>query len=90
MLQDMDTMEASCVCCVKVRMFTHLEESIMSHVTFNTQGIVRLTVQHDLIINVNFIYVPWDALSSTSEDIRSMEQCPIHTRLSSVLGCLTP
>jgi len=55
MLQDMDNMEASCVIYVKVGTFTHLEQSKISLLTVNQLEIVRLTVQHDLIVSVSFM-----------------------------------
>jgi hypothetical protein len=55
MLQVMDNMEASCVFYVKVGTFTHPEQSKISHLTVNKSGIVKLTVQHDLIVRVSFI-----------------------------------
>jgi len=53
MLQDMDNMEASCIFYVKVGTFNHLEQSKICHVTVNKLGLVRLTVQHDLIVSVS-------------------------------------
>ena len=55
MLPNMDNMEASCVFHVKVGMFTHLEQSKISLLTVNKFGIVRLTVQHDLIDSISFM-----------------------------------
>ena len=62
MLQDMDNMEASCIFYVKVDMFSHLEQCKTSLLTVNNLGIVRLTVQHDLIFSVSFMYYPGDYL----------------------------
>jgi len=78
MLQDMDNMEASHVFYVKVSTFTHLEQSKISHLTVNKSGTVRLTVQHDLIGSVCFMYHPRDSLRQTSTDVFSLEQCPIY------------
>jgi len=55
MLQHMDNMEASCIFYVKVSMFSHLEQSKTSLLTVSESGIVRLTVQHDLIVSVGFM-----------------------------------
>jgi len=55
MLQDMDNMEASCVCYVKVGTFTDLEQSKIALLTVNQSGIVKLTVQHKLIGSVSFM-----------------------------------
>jgi len=68
MLQDMDNMEASCVFDVKVGRFTQLEQSEICHLTVNTTGIVRLTVQHDWIVSVSFRYYPGDYWQQTSAD----------------------
>jgi len=54
MLQDIDNMETSCIFYVKVGVFTHLEQSKISLLMFNKKGIVRLTLQHDMIISVSF------------------------------------
>jgi len=40
---------------VKVGPFTHLEQSEISLLTVNKMGIVRLTVQHDLIASISFM-----------------------------------
>jgi len=55
MLQVMDNMEARCVFYVKVGTFTHLEQSKISLLTANKSGIVTLTVQHDMIVNIIFM-----------------------------------
>jgi len=55
MLQDMDNMEASCIFYVKVGTFTHLEQSKVSLLTVNKLGIVRLTIQPDIIVTVSFM-----------------------------------
>jgi len=78
MLQDMDNMEASCVFYVKVSTFTHLEQSKTSLLTASKSGIVRLTVQHHLIVNVSFMYYPGDPLRQTSANVLSLEQWPIY------------
>jgi len=78
MLQLMDNMEASCVFYVKVGTFTHLEQSKISLLTVNKSGIVMLTVQHDMIVSVIFMYYPRDYLRQTSADVLSLEQHPIN------------
>jgi hypothetical protein len=55
-LQDMDNMEASCVFYVNVSTFNHLEQSKTSLLTVNKWGIDMLTVQHDLIVSIGFVY----------------------------------
>jgi len=55
MLQVMDNMEASCVFYDKVSTFTHLEQSKISLLTVNKSGIIKLTVQHDMIVSVSFM-----------------------------------
>jgi len=79
MLQDMDNMEASCVFYVKVSTFTYLEQSKTSLLTVNKTGIVRLTVQHDLIVSVSFMYYPRDSLRQTSADVFTLKQWPIYS-----------
>jgi len=79
MLQDMDNMEASCVFYVKVSTFTHLEQSKTFILTVNKLGIVRLTIQHNLIVSVSFMYHPGDSLRQTSADVLSLEQCAIYS-----------
>jgi hypothetical protein len=55
MLEVMDNMEASYIFYVKVGTFTHLEQSKIFPLTVNEAGIVTLTVQHDMIVNVIFM-----------------------------------
>jgi len=77
MLQNMDNMEASCIFYVKVSTFTHLEQSKTSLLTVKKSAIVRLTIQHDLIVSVSFRYYPGDSLRQTSGDVLSLQQWPI-------------
>ena len=72
MLQDMANTEASCVFYVKVCTFTHLEQSKTSLLTVNKSGIVRLTVQHDFIVSISFMYYPGHSLRRTSADVFSL------------------
>jgi len=90
MLQDMDNMEASCVCYVKVSTFTHLEQSKTSLLAVNKSGIVRLTVQHDVIASISFMYYRGDSLTQTSTDVFTLEQWPIYKGQSCDFGCRTP
>jgi len=89
MLHDMDNMEARCVFYVKVSTFTHLEQSKTSLLSINKSGIVRLTVQHDLIVSVSFMYYPRDSLRQTSANIFTLKQCPIYSWRSHDFGCGT-
>jgi len=73
MLQDMDNMEASCVFHVKVSTFIHLELSKTSLLTVNESGIIRLTLQHDMIASIRFMFHPGDTLRQTSADVLSLE-----------------
>jgi len=73
MLQDMDNMVASCILYVKVGMFTPLEQSKICILTINKSGIVRLTVQHDWIVSISFMYYRSDFLRQTSAGIPSLE-----------------
>jgi len=77
MLQVMDNMEVSCVLYVKVSMFTHLEQCKIGLLTVNKAGIMTLTVQHDMIVSVDFMLYPGVYLRQTSADVRSLEQHPI-------------
>jgi len=61
----MDCMEASCVFYVKVGKLNHLERNQIGLVTVNKPGIVRLTVQHDMIVSVSFMYYLGDFLRQT-------------------------
>ena len=75
----MDNMEASCVFYVKVSTFTHPEQSKTSLLMVNKMGIVWLTVQHDLIVSVSFMYYPGDSLRQTSADDFTINQWPIYS-----------
>jgi hypothetical protein len=77
MLENMDSMEAGCVIYVKVGMLNYLEHSQIWLVTVNQMGIVRLTVQHNLIDTVCFMDHPRDCLRQISADIISLEEFPI-------------
>ena len=55
MLQIMDNMEASCIFYVKVVMFTHVEQRNISLMTVNETGIVKLTVQRNMIVSISFL-----------------------------------
>jgi len=89
MLQDMDNMEASCIFHVMVGIFTHLERNKPSLLSVNTMGIVRLTLKHDLIDSVSFMYYSGDNLKQTSAHILSLEQCPIYSYQICDFGCHT-
>jgi hypothetical protein len=78
MLQDMDSVEVSCVCYVKVGMLNHLERNQIWLVTVNIAGIVRLTVQHEMIVSVSFMKYPRDFLRQTSADVLFLEEFPIY------------
>jgi hypothetical protein len=87
MLQDMDNMEASCICYVRISMFVHLEQRNTSLLTVTETGIVRLTIQHDLIVRVSFMYYPGDSFEQTSTDILSLEQLPTYRWQLGDFGC---
>jgi len=89
MLQDMDNMETSCVFYVKVGTFSHLEQSKTPLLTVNKSGIVRLTVQHDLIVSISFMYYPRDYLRQTLAEILFLEQCSIYSWQSCDIGNCT-
>jgi len=90
MLQDMDNIEASCVFDIKVSMFTHLERSKTSLWTVNKSEIVTLTIQHNLLVSISFMYYPADNLRSTLADVLSLEQCPIYSWQSCDFSCRKP
>jgi len=79
-----------CVFHVMVGMLTHLEQSKTSLLTVNTPGIVRVTVCHDLIVSISFMYHPGDYLRHTSADILSPEQCLMYSWQSCDVSCHTP
>ena len=54
-MQDMDDMEASWLFYVKVGIFDQLLHSKICILTVTEMGIVRHTVQHDLIVSVSFM-----------------------------------
>jgi len=77
MFQDMDNMVASCVFHVKVSMFTHLEQSKISLVSVKKMGIVKLTIQYEVIVRARLFNYFEEQLRQTSADILSLEQGPI-------------
>jgi len=74
MLQDMDHMEASWVFYVKVHTFVQLEQSKICILTVISFGIVTLTVQHDMIGSMCFVWDPGDVLRQTSPDVLSIDE----------------
>jgi hypothetical protein len=67
-------LEASCVFDVKVGKLNHLERNQIWLLTVNTAGIVWLTVQHNMIVRVSFMYYPGDSLGQTSADVIFLEE----------------
>lgn len=55
-------------------MLNRREHSQIWPVTVNKAGIVRIPVQHDLIVSVSFMCHPGNCLRETSADILSLEQ----------------
>jgi hypothetical protein len=76
MLQVMDNMVGGCVFYVKVGTITQLKQSKISFLTANKSGIVRLTEQHDWIVNVSFMNYPGDSLTQRQAYIPFLEECP--------------
>jgi hypothetical protein len=74
----MDSMEASCVIYVKVGKLDHFEHNQIWLVTVNTAGIVWLTIQHDMIVRVSFMYYPRQILTETSPDFLFLEGGPVY------------
>ena len=90
MLQVMDNMKASCDFYVKVGMFTHLEQSKISLLTVNKSGIVTVTIQHDMIVGVMFMYYSGDYLRQTSADVLSIDQNAMNISQLADSGSRTP
>jgi len=90
MLQVMDNMEVSCVFYVKVSTFTQLEQSKTDLLTVIKPGIMTLTVQHDMIVSVSFIYYPGDYFRQTSADVLSLELHPMNIQQLGDFGGRTP
>jgi hypothetical protein len=89
-VQDLDNMQASYIFYVKVGTFAHLAQSKTGLLTVNTMGIVTLTVQHDFIFIITFMYYPEDNLRETSADVLSLELSHIDSYQSCDVGCCTP
>ena len=58
--------------------------------TVNKSGIVRLTIQHDLIVGVSFMYYQRDSLRPTSADVLSLGRFPMYRWQSCDFGWRTP
>jgi hypothetical protein len=78
MLLDMDNMEVSCAFYVKVGKSNHPERNQIWLLTVNKGGIVRLTVQHAMIVSVSFMYYPGDLLIQTSAVVLFIEEGRIY------------
>jgi hypothetical protein len=74
MLHVMDNMEASRVSYVKFGTFTQVEQTIISLLTVDESRIVKLTVQHDLIVSASFKQYLRDYLRQTSADVLCFKQ----------------
>jgi len=85
----MDNIEPWCVFYVKVGTFHRLEYSTICVLTVTKMGIVRRTVQHDLIDFVSFMKYPRDFLRQTSADIVSLKDFPVYIWQSGDFGCGT-
>jgi len=79
MLQDIHNMTASWVFYVKISMCTDLEQCKDSLLTVNELGIVRLPVQHYLIVSGSFMYYAGNLLEQTSADVLCLQLCPINS-----------
>jgi len=77
-LQDRDLMEASCIFYIKVGRFDQLEHNKISVVTVTALGIVILTVNHDFMVSVWFVWYPGDVLRQTSPNVLSVESSPLY------------
>jgi len=82
MLQDMDDMEVSCIFDIMFCIFIQLEQSKICIMTVTKMGIVKQTVQHDMMVSVSFILYPRDFLRQILPDVLSVEECPIYIKQS--------
>jgi len=78
MLQDMDHMEASCFFYIKVGMFDQLEQSKICVLTVTSLRIVMLTLSHNLMVSICFMYDPGDVFRQSSPDNLSVKECPLY------------
>jgi hypothetical protein len=86
----MENMEARCLFYVKVGTLTRLEQSKTYLFTVNNTGIVRLTVQPDLIVLVSFMYYPRDNSWQSSSDVLSLKRFPMYSWQSCDRSCGSP
>jgi hypothetical protein len=61
-----------------------------SLLTVNKMEIVRLTIHHDWIVIVSFMYYLGDYFRETSADVHSLPQCPVDSSKSCDVACHTP
>jgi hypothetical protein len=59
-------------------------------VTVNKAGIVRVTIQHDMIGSVSFMYYPRDFLRQISGDVLFLEEGSIYIEQLCNVGSRTP
>jgi len=74
MMQDMDDAEKSCILYVKVSMFDQLKQSEIGVLTVTKLRIVRHSIQHAVIVSINFMEYPGDFLRQTLADILSFKE----------------
>jgi len=55
MLQVMDNIEASCIFYVNVGTLSHLEQSTIFFLSVKKSGLVTLTLQQELIVNIIYM-----------------------------------
>jgi len=70
-------------------MFTQLEQRKIHLLTVDKTGRVTLTLQHNWIVNVGFMYYPGNYMGQTWAGTPSLEQCPIYIWQSWDFSCLT-
>jgi hypothetical protein len=87
MLQDMHSMDASCIFHVNVGMLNHVEQGEIWIVTGSTAGKVILSIQHNMIGNVCFLYYPGDILRQASADVPFLKEWTIYICQSCDFGC---
>jgi len=87
MLQDRDHKKASCILYVKVSTFDQVKQNKIWVSTMGSLEIVMLTVQHELICNVCFIYNPGDVMRGIYPGVISVEESTVYLSLWLDIRC---
>ena len=90
MLQDMDLVEACCICYVEVGMLNQLEQIKICVLNVTKSGMAMLTVHHYMMSSICFVYDPRVFVRPISADIPSIEESAVYISQTPDFGSCSP